>query len=165
LLSWTFDTRDIGIDCTMRSSPAVGADGSIYLGTNGGNPASIFLALESNGTLKWIFAPSDLPPDVPFTHFDIYSSPAIGSDGTIYFGQEFGRVYALEPDGGTIRWIVETASGITWSSPALTSHGTLLIGDLAGNLYAIETESRGLDSHAPWPKFRHDNRNSAAAPH
>ena len=146
----------------MRSSPAVARDGSIYLGTNSGSPSSVFVALNPNGTLKWTFEPADLPPDVPSSHFDIYSSPTIGSDGTIYFGQEFGRVYALDPSSGAILWMVETQSGITWSSPALTGLGTLLITDLSGRLYAMETDSRGLDAQAPWPKFRHDNRNSGS---
>ena len=161
-LLWTFDTSTIGYACTMRSSPAVARDGSIYLGTNSGSPSSVFVALNPNGTLKWTFEPADLPPDVPSSHFDIYSSPTIGSDGTIYFGQEFGRVYALEPSSGAILWMVETQSGITWSSPALTGLGTLLITDLSGRLYAMETDSRGLEAQAPWPKFRHDNRNSGS---
>lgn len=161
-LSWTFETSSIGYSCTMRSSPAIDADGTIYLGTTAGSPVSIFLALNANGTVKWTFEPSDLPPDVPSSHFDIYSSPAIGSDGTVYFGQEFGRVYALAPADGAIIWMVETGSGITWSSPAITARGTLLISDLMGRTYAIETASRGLKAQAPWPKFRHDNRNSGA---
>jgi len=164
VLQWTFDTRNIGYECTMRSSPAVGADGSIYLGTNSGNPVSVFLALNDNGTLKWLFEPSDLPPDVPSSHFDIYSSPAIGSDGTVYFGQEFGRIYALDPVTGGMRWMVEIQSGVTWSSPVLTAQGTLFINDLAGNVYAVKTESNGLDSQAAWPKFRHDNRNTGSGP-
>jgi outer membrane protein assembly factor BamB len=161
-LLWTFETSSIGYSCTLRSSPAIDADGTLYFGTNSGSPSSIFLALNPNGTFKWAFEPADLPPDVPSTHFDIYSSPTIGSDGTIYFGQEFGRVYALDPADAAIRWMVETQSGITWSSPTLSDPGTLFITDLSGRTYAIETASRGLKSQAPWPKFRHDNRNSGS---
>ena len=161
-LLWTFETGSIGYACTLRSSPAIDADGTVYLGTNAGSPSSIFLALNPDGTLKWTFEPADLPPDVPSSHFDIYSSPTIGSDGTIYFGQEFGRVYALRPGDGGILWMVETQSGITWSSPALSGAGTLVISDLTGRTYAIETASRGLEAQAPWPKFRHDNRNSGS---
>lgn len=159
-LLWSFNVTSIGYTCTMRSSPAIDEDGTIYLGTNTGNPASIFLALNPDGTLKWIFEPSDLPSTVPSDHFDIYSSPAIGSDGIIYFGQEFGRVYALHPQDGVIQWMVETKSGITWSSPALGLLGTLFISDLSGCLFAIKTASHGLKTQAPWPKFRHNNQNS-----
>ncbi|NLP11306.1 PQQ-like beta-propeller repeat protein [bacterium] len=160
---WSFDTASIGYTCTLRSSPAIDEDGTIYLGTNTGNPASIFLALNPNGTVKWIFEPANLPGEVSSSHFDIYSSPAIGADGIIYFGQEFGRVYGLYPQNGEIQWMVETKSGITWSSPALSSAGTLFISDLSGRLYAIKTASQGLKAQAPWPKFKHDNQNSGAA--
>jgi outer membrane protein assembly factor BamB len=160
-IRWTFDTRTVGYTGTMRSSPAVDADGTIYFGTNEGSPAPAFFALRPDGTLAWRFDPSDLPPDTPSDHFDIYSSPAIGSDGTIYFGQEFGRVYALDPSDGSVRWMQPTHQGITWCSPTITRNGVLLIADLEGTVYAIQTDSRGLKESAPWPKFRHDAQNSA----
>ena len=37
------------------------------------------------------------------TGSDIVSSPAIGSDGTIYFGSYDGKLYALNPNG-TQKW-------------------------------------------------------------
>ena len=157
---WSFDTNSFGYSCTMRSSPAIDEDGTIYLGTNSGNPSSIFIALNPDGSLKWTFEPSDLPSNVPSSHFDIYSSPAIGSDGTLYFGNEFGRVYALDPKNGSIMWMVESKSGITWSSPALSSMGTLFINNLTGHFYAIETASMGLKTRAHWPKFRYNNQNT-----
>jgi outer membrane protein assembly factor BamB len=159
---WTFDARTAGYQCTMRSSPAVAADGTIYLGTHSGNPASVLFAIWPDGSLRWVFQPSDLPPGVPPDHFDIYSSPALGSDGAVYFGQEYGRVYALDAATGAIRWMVTTRSGVTWSSPALTPGGTLLISDLESLLYAIDTESRGLHAGAPWPRYRHDNGSTAS---
>jgi len=163
VLRWTFNAADAGYSCTMRSSPAVAADGTLYLGTNNGSPASVLFALNPTGTVRWIFEPADLPPDVPSDHFDIYSSPAIGSDGTVYFGQEFGRIYALDAASGAIRWMVETSSGITWSSPALTAGGTLLISDLTTTVYAVTTDSRGFQAGAPWPRYRHDNASSGRA--
>lgn len=159
-IAWTFDTASIGYSCNLRSSPAIDADGTIYFGTNFGQPASMLIALTASGALKWTFTPASLPTDVPSDHFDIYSSPAIGTDGLLYFGQEFGRVYALQAETGTLQWFRETSSGITWSSPALSSAGTLFIGDLSGRLYAFKTTSRGLSPAAFWPRFKHDNRNS-----
>lgn len=156
---WSFDAASIGYTCTLRSSPAIDEDGTIYLGTNAGSPASVFLALNPDGTVKWIFEPTDLPSEVPSSHFDIYSSPAIGSDGLVYFGQEFGRVYGLHPRNGEIEWMVETKSGITWSSPALSRAGTLFISDLSGRLYAIKTSCQGLKTQATWPKFKYNNQN------
>jgi outer membrane protein assembly factor BamB len=159
-VAWTFTLASAGFSGTFRSSPAIDEDGTIYFGINTGNPSSAFFALNPDGSLKWIFEPEDLPPDVPGDHFDIYSSPAIGSDTAVYFGQEFGRVYALNTVDGSVKNMVTTNSGITWSSPVIDSKGVLYITDLSGRVYAIQTDSKGLSQSAPWPKFRFDDQNS-----
>jgi outer membrane protein assembly factor BamB len=157
---WTFNLASVGFTGTLRSSPAVDSDGSVYFGINTGIPSSAFFALNPDGTVKWIFEPADLPDDVPSTHFDIYSSPALGSDSIVYFGQEFGRVYGLKKTDGTIAILVNTRSGITWPSPAIDRKGILYINDISGYVYAIQTGSKGLDSLAGWPKFRYNNQNT-----
>lgn len=156
-LRWRFDATAFGANCNMRSSPAIGSDGTIYLGTKDGEPAAVMLAVRPNGTLRWAFLPPGLPSDVPFSHFDIYSSPAIGEDGTLYFGQEFGRIYAIDAETGAEEWMVEARTGITWSSPVLTAQGVLIISDLDGTVYALTTASQGLDATAPWPRYRGGN--------
>ena len=50
------------------------------------------------GTKKWEFSTADA----------ITSSPAIGTDGTIYFGSYDGKLYALKPDG-TKKWEIGRA--------------------------------------------------------
>ena len=159
-LQWTFNLMSAGFTGTLRSSPAVDKDGSIYFGLNYGSPSSAFFALNADGTVKWIFEPADLPPDTPGDHFDIYSSPALGSDSVVYFGQEFGRVYALNTADGSLNWMEETKSGITWSSPAIDHNGVLFISDISGRVYGFQTGSRGLDTAAAWPKFRFNNQNT-----
>jgi len=157
---WTFDLASVGFSGSLRSSPAIDEEGSIYFGINAGNPSSAFFALNPNGTLKWKFEPNDLPEDVPTDHFDIYSSPAIGSDGIVYFGQEFGRVYAIKKSDGSLVGMATTKSGITWSSPAIDNNGVLYISDLSGSVYAIQTMSNGLDTLSAWPKIRYNNQNT-----
>ncbi len=160
---WTFDIASAGYTGFLRSSPAIAADGTLYIGVKSGEPASPLIALRSNGTIKWIFEPGNLPENVPKDHFDIYSSPAIGSDGTVFFGMEFGRVYALDGSTGDMKWMVEVDSGITWSSPALTQSGLLVISGITGTVFGIATESPGLQTDAPWPRYRHDNRGTGRA--
>jgi len=65
-----------------------------------------------------------------------WSSPAIGEDGTIYFGSRDGNLYAINPDG-TLKWTYGT-NGAIQSSPAIGADGTIYIGSDDGNLYAIE---------------------------
>ncbi len=164
-IRWTFNIASAGYAGFFRCSPSVGADSTIYFGLNYGSPTSAFFALHPNGTVKWIFEPSDLPDDTPADHFDIYSSPAIGTDSAVYFGQEFGRVYALSTLDGSLKWMEETESGITWSSPAISKNGTLYISDISGRVYAYDTDSQGLDSLAAWPKYRYNNLNTGFKNH
>ncbi|NOZ58559.1 MAG: PQQ-like beta-propeller repeat protein, partial [Euryarchaeota archaeon] len=82
------------------------------------------------GNLKWSFPSAD--------GGGIYSSPVIGSDGTIYFGSRPGNsryFYALYPNG-TLKWNFSTG-GVIRSSPAIGSDGTIYFGSSDGYLYAI----------------------------
>ena len=56
----------------LESSPAIAADGTIYLGAFDTN----LYAVNPNGILKWAFPTED----------SIISSPALGADGTCFIG-------------------------------------------------------------------------------
>jgi outer membrane protein assembly factor BamB len=157
---WSYDAGTAGSSCTMRSSPTIGADGTIYLGTSDRNPRPVFFAIRPTGQLRWTYTPSGMPIDIATSNFEIYSSPVIGSDGAVYFGQEFGRVYAVDAQAGAERWVVRTLGGIMWSSPTLTLGGVLIITDVQGRVYAITTESAGLQGTSPWPRYRGGNRSA-----
>lgn len=116
-LQWRFQTGWI----IGASSPAVGADGTVYVGSWDDN----IYALNPDGSPKW---------QVPTGNF-IFCSPSIGSDGTVYVSSTDGYVYAVNPDG-TIKWRFESG-GFGNSSPALAPDGTIYIGAYDNNLYAI----------------------------
>ena len=69
----------------MRSSPAIGSDGTIYVGAND----NYLYAINPDGSRKWRFKTGDF----------VTSSPAIGSDGTIYVGSGDNYLYAINSDG------------------------------------------------------------------
>ena len=77
------------------------------------------------------------------------SSPAIGSDGTVYFGSHDKKLYAINGKSGVKLWEFETR-GQVWSSPAIGSDGTVYVGSRDNKLYAIKTDSKGL-AKSPWP--------------
>ena len=54
---------------------------------------------EEIGVLKWKYE----------TGGNVYSSPAIGADGTIYVGSDDNYLYAINPDG-SLRWRFETGA-------------------------------------------------------
>ena len=66
---------------------------------------------------------------------DVYSSPAIGSDGMVYVGSRDNKLYAMNPDGSK-KWAFRTRDDVD-SSPAIGSDGTIYVGSNDGNLYAI----------------------------
>jgi outer membrane protein assembly factor BamB len=123
---WAFPVND-----GIASSPTIGADGTIYVGSGmfgPGNSDSSLYAINPDGSLKWRFK----------TGYGVFSSPAIGPDGTIYVGSQDQRLYAIE-DSSTYpksKWNVYLGSPV-WSSPAVGEDGTIYVGSLNFFLYAL----------------------------
>ena len=69
----------------------------------------------------------------------IHSSPAIGPDGTIYFGSLDNYFYSLDPDGHP-RWDRFKMKGQVYSSPAIGEDGTIYVGCNDQWLYAINPD-------------------------
>jgi outer membrane protein assembly factor BamB len=83
----------------------------------------------STGVPKWKFE----------TAGDVESAPALASDGTLYFGCDDAKVYALDSNNGTLLWSFPFPDGSdTDSSPALGLDGTVYIGSDKGTLYALQ---------------------------
>ena len=80
---------------------------------------------------------------------DVRSSPAIGSEGTVYVGSEDNKLYAINGKTGVKLWEFETGDRVR-SSPAIGSDGTVYIGSHDNKLYAIKTDSKGL-AKSQWP--------------
>lgn len=77
------------------------------------------------------------------------SSPAIGSDGTVYVGSLDKKLYAINGKAGVKLWEFQTGSVVS-SSPGIGSDGTVYVGSPDNKLYAIKTDSKGL-AKSPWP--------------
>ena len=90
------------------------------------------------------------------------SSPAIGSDGTVYVGSLDKKLYAINGKSGVKLWEFETG-GVVESCTAIGSDGTVYVGS-NDKLYAIKTDSKGL-AKSPWPmrgqNAQHTGRASA----
>jgi len=118
-LKWSFTTGD-----QVMSSPTIGADGTIYVGSFDNK----LYAINPDGSQRWSFA----------TGASVYSSPAIGADGTIYVGSLDKKLYAINPDGSQ-RWSFTTGGSI-YSSPAIRADGTIYVGSFDNKLYAINPD-------------------------
>jgi outer membrane protein assembly factor BamB len=93
----------------VRSSPAVGSDGTVYVGTN----ASALLAYAANGTPSWRYQ----------TIKGVLNSPSLAADGTVYVNAEDLNLYALYPNG-TLKWAYEMFADQA-NAPAIGPDGTL----------------------------------------
>jgi len=115
----------------VYSSPAIGADGTIYFGCVCEN-ANIY-AITDNGTSgkqKW---GSKIVDEIG------ESSPAISADGSVLYiaSLEYGKLYALNTSNGTQKWAFATESEDINSSPAISIDGeTVYVG--GGMLYAVD---------------------------
>lgn len=121
---WEYSTGD----AIYYSSPAIGADGTIYVGN--GAPFAInvprtFYAFNTDGSVKWTY-PIGFNTD----------SPVVASDGTIYVQDTLSTLYAFS-SSGTLKWqyTLDCSLNVGQVVPAIGSDGTVYIG--AGGLYAI----------------------------
>jgi len=92
----------------------------------------------------------------------VHSSPAIGSDGTVYVGSYDNKLYAINGKSGVKLWEFKTGEPVT-SSPAIGSDGTIYVGSNDKKLYAIKTDSKGL-AKSPWPMRGQNARHTGRAP-
>ena len=109
-LKWSYAIGCGGV-AWVAPSPAVGADGTIYMGSDD----SRLYALNPDGTLKWFYQ----------TEGAILSSPAIGN-GAVYVASSDGRLYALDEKNGILWWTFNNVYG--YPSPAIGPDGTVYIG-------------------------------------
>jgi outer membrane protein assembly factor BamB len=162
-LKWAFSGEG-----SIDSSPVVGADGTIYVGSENGN----LYAVNPDGTQKWHLATGTSDrfssPAIGIdgtiyvgTHYSldavrsdgtvkwsfatgyyVFSAPAIGTDGTIYFGSGDGNLYAVNPNG-TEKWKSLTGSWI-YSAPTVGADGTIYVGSGDNHLYALTDGGQGI---------------------
>ncbi|HEX7070066.1 MAG TPA: PQQ-binding-like beta-propeller repeat protein [Rhodothermales bacterium] len=116
-VGWLFELTSL-----TYSSPAVGGDGTIYIGAD----RRVF-AVNPDGSLRWETEVGG----------NVISSPAIGQDGLVYVGSRDKNVYALDQRTGQIRWTFTTLREV-WSSAAIGPNGTVYIGSFDGTLYALD---------------------------
>ncbi len=113
----------------VYSSPAVGADGTIFVGVEvDSTPQDGMLQAVNgkDGSIKWTFR----------TRQWVDSAPAIGADGTVYFGCWNGNLYAVNGADGREKWKLSVGA-IVISSPAIGPDGTIYIGSDDYGLHAV----------------------------
>lgn len=88
---------------------------------------------QTDGAIRWSFTTGGL----------VISSPAVGSDGTLYFGSQDKRLYAIRP-GATqlttsLKWSFLTGDWVD-ATPAIGTDGTIYAASWDGKLYALRDD-------------------------
>jgi outer membrane protein assembly factor BamB len=108
-----------------QSSPAVGHDGAVYIGTWQGK----LLAFNGDdGAKRWAFDAG----------LEMASSPAVGADETIYIGCRNRKLYAVDKHGKR-KWSFKTGGWVD-TSAALAADGTVYFGSWDKQFYALNPD-------------------------
>ncbi len=75
----------------MRSSPALGTNGLLYVASY---DRKLYALETATGAKRWEFLTQDI----------LETSPVIGEDGTVYLGCFDGRFYAVDGSTGQAKW-------------------------------------------------------------
>ena len=130
----------------VDASPAVAADGTVYVaGWDETNPPrGRILAITPAGALKWQFPAKPTDPQLNA----VESSPAIGTDGTVYFGCGDGKIYALDGASGALKGSFDTGAAEIFSSPAVDADGGVYVVSSDQVLHALTRDLRPRWTHA-----------------
>jgi outer membrane protein assembly factor BamB len=107
----------------VTASPAVTSGDVLYIGIDNGR---LFSINGWNGSINWNY----------LTDGPIRSSVSINDSGTVYFGSNDGKLYAMNSDG-TVKWSFLTGDAVQ-SSPSLDTLGNVYVGSNDGKLYKVD---------------------------
>lgn len=142
---WTFASGSTGKSGGFENAPALDGTGRLVIG---GNDGLVYVLNAATGEKLWTFKSQ-------FTEYAIFSSAAIGPDGTVYIGPKDGFLYALRESRGLLGtrgkavWKYKIGTTIE-TSPALAPDGTVYLGADNGKVYAIAAPASGDAGRLLW---------------
>ncbi|MEO0100693.1 MAG: PQQ-binding-like beta-propeller repeat protein [candidate division WOR-3 bacterium] len=151
---------------SVSSSPVIGTDGYLYFGDDEGY---IHAVDPNTGQAKGGY-PIQLTDRLgsPIT---ITSTPAFAQDGIFYIlAYDEGILFAVNIDG-TVRWYKDLGIGGKIKKMAYEDVDPSVIIGPDGTIYcptaeavfAVKGRTTGTPANTPWPRWRHDNRNTGNA--
>ncbi len=127
---WWAETQNIG------NQPAIGADGTIY------TTESRAEGVEAQVVRLRAFSPAGQEKWSVVTGGNIFSSPTVAADGTIYINSPIGRLLAYTPDG-QLKWTYQPTFAGWASAPVVGSDGSIYLGYGTGSGGVVCISSTG----------------------
>ena len=122
-LRWRYDSGT-----QISSGIVVGSDGVIYFG----NRYDGLFALNSDGTLKWKYSPTNARVD---------SGGALSNDeSVVYFGGDNGQIYAIYTATGIAKWVYDVppaSSGYIYSGIVVDVNDNIYYGPGGGRAVSL----------------------------
>jgi outer membrane protein assembly factor BamB len=113
-------------------TPAVGSDGTLYVGNSNG----IFSAIDSTTqSTKWTYQTGPDPAKTP-AFYGLLTWPIVDSLGNTYVGATDYNMYAFD-SRGTLLWKYLTGGELAEAAPAIDSNGNLYFSSADGYTYAL----------------------------
>jgi len=146
-VKWVFQPKEEtdAVRFSFFGNPAVDSDGSIYAGTFGG----YFYKLKDAGDhceVLWKHVFKRRVSTSITEYQEVWGSPSIGGDGTVYIATNDHQLHAFTPEG-EIKWQFDTG-GEVWTTPVIANNGLIIIGSEDGFMYGLRDE--GAEATVAW---------------
>jgi len=130
----------------VSSSPAV-ADGAVFFT---GGDGHLYAVDFETGKSRWVVKTGEPRPWLyakgKMRTWDYWLPSPVVADGVLYSGALDGRVRAVDPKTGAVKWQVDTGGTIR-STPAVFA-STVYVGDMNGRLHALDAATGEEKWHA-----------------
>jgi len=150
-VKWIFQPQDTtdAVRFSFFGNPAIDQDGSIYIG----NFAGYLYKIRDAGyhcEVAWKYAFQREVDTSPTLYQEVWGSPTLGPDGSVYITTNDWRLHAFTKDG-IRKWYFDTG-GETWTTPVIAGNGLLIFGSEDGYVYGIRDEGTSVEEVWRFPK-------------
>ena len=131
------------------SSAIIADDGTIYISPI--YDSNLYALNPADGSTRWqtlLAAPTSYQPNLRYQNPTVWSTPALGPDGTIYISCDDPNLHAINPNG-SVKWV--TRLGMVGAfTLAVGSDGLIYAASDDRQLYVVDPNGRQIACFGGW---------------